>query len=620
MKKLLIVILTVLLLSGCETALPNEDKELVCTDTQTLIDDICIDNITVPTCTVDEELVNNVCEEIVVVNCVPGFSEVDGKCIKDTVDLTCEYDQIIENGICVDLAPDCIEGQVLENGLCIPKEDASTGPDYEYPDVEAFSGRNLVADECNHLENIGEWQPVWCDEFEYEGLPDTSLWNYDVGGHGWGNGESQYYTNADSDNVNVTDGLLTITAIKESYSSNQYTSARLVTKDKGDWLYGKIQVRAKLPSGVGTWPAIWMLPTDWKYGGWPKSGEIDIMEYVGYDKNRVHTTIHTGAYNHSIGTQVGVSKLIEDPENQFHVYEIEWEPGIIRTMINGTLWKTFEYDPEESFRVDNFMAWPFDEQFHLILNIAVGGAWGGAQGIDNDIFPQELIIDYVRVFQKDYAGMDESAPNDVTGYEMLQSGTSDAYIMWEKALDDVMVKEYKIFVDGNLFTTSSLNGYRIDSLDPNTTYNLEVVAVDFAGNESTATSYSFMTAEPSNHNDRIEAEDYSLMTGIETETTTDAGGGENIGWVDTGDTLSFNVDFTASGVFTTDLRISSPNGGTIDIFIDGVKVTTVTVQATGGWQNWQTATSTNFNVDAGSHILKLVFTSSGINLNYIEFN
>lgn len=141
-------------------------------------------------------------------------------------------------------------------------------------------------------------EPVWADEFNYTGEPDPAKWGYDIGGSGWGNNELQYYTNSRS-NSNVADGTLKITARKENVEGKEYSSARLVSKDKGDFLYGRFEIKAKLPTGRGTWPALWMLPTNWAYGGWPESGEIDIMEHVGYDQDRVHITVHTEAYNHS---------------------------------------------------------------------------------------------------------------------------------------------------------------------------------------------------------------------------------------------------------------------------------------------------------------------------------
>jgi beta-glucanase (GH16 family) len=235
--------------------------------------------------------------------------------------------------------------------------------------------------------------PEWVEEFTVDGLPDESKWAYDMGGNGWGNGEAQYYTKQDLKNVNIENGILRIIARKDSFNSNAYTSARLVTKSKADWLYGKFEIKAKLPKGRGTWPAIWMLPTANTYGTWPKSGEIDIMEHVGYDLNRVHFTVHTEAFNHTIGTQVGKNMIINDATEAFHVYKAEWTPYGIRGYFDDT--KVFEF----SNYGNGYRSWPFDQKFHLLLNIAVGGAWGGAQGIDNTVFPATMEVDYVKMYK-----------------------------------------------------------------------------------------------------------------------------------------------------------------------------------------------------------------------------
>ncbi len=235
---------------------------------------------------------------------------------------------------------------------------------------------------------------VWSDEFDYEGLPDTSRWNYDVGGHGFGNHEKQYYTAQDPDNAIVKGGYLIITARKENYQDNQYTSAKLTTQGKGDWQYGRVEVKAKLPSGRGTWPAIWMLPNVEPLQ-WPADGEIDIMEEVGYDPNNIHGTIHTEAYNHTKDTQRGKQILIKDAQQAFHVYAIEWTPEEIAWFIDDKKYHTFANEHTGKH------TWPFDKPFYLILNIAVGGDWGGAQGIDDSIWPQSMEVDYVRVFQQE---------------------------------------------------------------------------------------------------------------------------------------------------------------------------------------------------------------------------
>ncbi len=236
-------------------------------------------------------------------------------------------------------------------------------------------------------------KPVWSDEFEYSGLPDTSKWGYDTGGHGWGNNELQYYTGDDTNNAVVRDGNLIITARKQTKDSNNYTSARLISKMKGDWLYGRIEVRAKLAAGRGIWPAIWMLPTDWEYGGWPESGEIDIMENVGYMPDSVFGSVHTKSFNHVIGTQKTKGLFLNDLYTAFHVYAVEWDKEKIIFLVDG----------KEYFRFANTgkgpAEWPFDKRFHLLMNVAVGGNWGGQKGIDSTINTAAMSVDYVRVYK-----------------------------------------------------------------------------------------------------------------------------------------------------------------------------------------------------------------------------
>jgi beta-glucanase (GH16 family) len=240
------------------------------------------------------------------------------------------------------------------------------------------------------------WQfestPVWSDEFDYTGAPDPSKWGYDIGGSGWGNNELEYYTN-NTNNAKAENGKLLITAIKENYSGMNYTSARLVTNNKFDFLYGRVEVSAKLPAGRGTWPAIWMLPTDWAYGSWPKSGEIDIMEHVGYDPNNIHASIHTQDYNHTIGTQKTASMIVPTALTAFHKYRTDWTPYAVRTYYDDQLMFTFVNEGK------GFATWPFDKRFHLLLNLAIGGNWGGVQGVDTTIFPATMEIEYVRVYK-----------------------------------------------------------------------------------------------------------------------------------------------------------------------------------------------------------------------------
>ena len=244
-----------------------------------------------------------------------------------------------------------------------------------------------------------KWRLVWSDEFNYRGLPDPAKWSYDVGGHGWGNKELQYYSERRLENARVEKGVLVIEARRDRWQDHEYTSARLVSKGKGDWTYGRFEVKAKLPSGRGTWPAIWMLPTAKDYGGWPNGGEIDIMEHVGFDQGVIHASIHTKAYNHTIHTEKTARLNVKDVSSKFNVYAVEWTPDEIRGYVNNQQYFTFKNERLTNTTAD-FRQWPFDKPFHLLLNIAVGGNWGGAQGVDDSIWPQRMEIDYVRVYQR----------------------------------------------------------------------------------------------------------------------------------------------------------------------------------------------------------------------------
>lgn len=240
-----------------------------------------------------------------------------------------------------------------------------------------------------------KWKLAWSEEFNYTGLPDSSKWSFETKGnsYGWGNNEKQFYTSYDSSNAYVSNGALKITAHKKRMENKPYTSARLSSANKASFQYGKFEVRAKLPSGKGTWPAIWMLGNNISTTKWPDCGEIDIMEHVGYDKDSIHGTIHSAAYNHVIGTQKGKAIFIKDPYTAFHVYSILWTKDKMDFMVDGVVYNIIK---NEHLTVKE---WPFDQPFFFILNLAVGGNWGGKYGIDDTIFPAVIEIDYVRVYK-----------------------------------------------------------------------------------------------------------------------------------------------------------------------------------------------------------------------------
>jgi beta-glucanase (GH16 family) len=254
---------------------------------------------------------------------------------------------------------------------------------------------------CSHSKKItvpAGWSLIWNDEFNKKGLPDSSKWKMDVGGHGWGNNEKQFYVEKSVENAYVKVGILHIVALKKDYEKSNYTSAKLITYQKFALQYGKVEVMAKLPKGKGTWPAIWMLPESLrkKEEKWPLCGEIDIMEHVGKDPNVVHTSLHTELYNHMKHTQLSHYDTIQNVFDNFHKYGIEWTKEAITFFIDDKLF--FTSAKGQDGRIATNEGWPFDKPYYLILNLAIGGNWGGE--IDNSIFPCEMQIDYVRVYKK----------------------------------------------------------------------------------------------------------------------------------------------------------------------------------------------------------------------------
>jgi beta-glucanase (GH16 family) len=244
---------------------------------------------------------------------------------------------------------------------------------------------------------------VWSDEFDVPGLPDTTKWSYDVerNSAGWYNNELQYYANARAENSGVVGGMLQIAARREDlatlefpdWSGQRYSSARLITRGKAAWTYGFIEVRAKLPCGRGTWPAIWTLSAP-PEGRWPDDGEIDIMEHVGFDPGVVHGTVHTAGYNHTRGNHRSAQASLPDVCTQFHRYQMHWTATRITVGIDDR--NFYQYSNDGSGNAE----WPFDSPQYLILNVAVGGDWGGQQGVNDAVFPATFEIDYVRVYQR----------------------------------------------------------------------------------------------------------------------------------------------------------------------------------------------------------------------------
>ena len=233
---------------------------------------------------------------------------------------------------------------------------------------------------------------VWCDNFDQRQTIDASCWSFETGYVR--NNERQYYTQSRPQNCRILNNQLVIEARREAYRGYGYTSASVTTKNKKSFLYGRLVIRAKFPTGRGIWPAIWTLGCNIDSVGWPMCGEIDVMENVGYDPLRVHANIHTGAFNHETESNLGSSIILNNPTTTFHDYSIEWSDTKIEFFVDEHKYFTFQKDKDYSAA-----QWPFDEPHYLILNLAVGGFWGGKEGVDDTIFPQQFVIDSVKYYQ-----------------------------------------------------------------------------------------------------------------------------------------------------------------------------------------------------------------------------
>jgi beta-glucanase (GH16 family) len=242
-------------------------------------------------------------------------------------------------------------------------------------------------------QTIPGWELVWNDEFSQAdgSAPDPTKWGHDIGGSGWGNSELQYYTSR-TNNARIEGGHLVLEALEEAYGERDYTSARLLTKHKSDWNYGRMEARLKVPRGQGLWPAFWMLGTNISTVGWPRCGEIDIMENIGREPRIVHGTVHGPGYSGGEGVG-GPHTAAADLADEFHVYAVEWETNVIRWYYDDVHY--FSVTPENLGE----SAWVFDHPHFILLNVAVGGGWPGNPD-KSTLFPQQMRVDYVRVYAR----------------------------------------------------------------------------------------------------------------------------------------------------------------------------------------------------------------------------
>jgi beta-glucanase (GH16 family) len=484
---------------------------------------------------------------------------------------------------------------------------------------------------------------VWSDEFDGTEV-DTSKWTFMLGDGtayglppGWGNNELEYYQ---AENATVAGGYLTITAREESVGDRDYTSARMRSLGKGDWTFGRMEMRAKMPIGPGMWPAFWMLPSDSVYGTWAASGEIDIVEYIGSQPYRILGTIHYGnVWPWNVYSSTNYFLPTGTFNDDFHVFAVEWELGEIRWYVDDILFatRTNWYSTGGPFPA------PFDVDFHLLLNLAVGGNLPGPPNAATE-FPQEYVIDYVRVYQvppgvaitSPTAG-DVIAPGD--DLTITASVTDDGAIQLVEFLQDKAVLGEDMSPPYELTVRGVAAGC----------YTLRARAWDAGGRSETSTPVAIEVGAgcpqapyrmtPAAVPGTIEAEDYDLggqgvayddaepnnnggayraAEGVDLESTTDAGSGFNVGWTVPGEWTEYTVD-AAAGTYDVEVRIASAaSGGTLHLEFDGVdKTGPITFDGTGGWQNWTTVGVLDVPLDAGVQTMRLSIDAGGFNVNKI---
>ncbi len=495
------------------------------------------------------------------------------------------------------------------------------------------------------------WSLVWSDEFNGTSL-NTGDWNYDIGTGcpslcGWGNNELEYYR---AENVAVSGGNLVITSRAESFGGAGFTSGRITTKNKQTFLYGRVEMRARIPTGGGMWPAFWMLPQDAVYGVWAASGEIDIMEAAN-STTSVGGTIHYGGSwpnnTYSGGSySLGGANFADD----FHIYAIEWEPDAIRWYVDGVLYYTRTSSQWYSDGAPTNPRAPFDQDFYIVLNAAVGGNYTGctSSGCITASFPQQFLVDYVRVYE------------DIANTPPLVTITGPASGSVLPA-GDVTIDVTASDPDGSIARVDFYDGFTYLGEDttapysfvwtsvPDGCYHLVARAIDnLGGFETDAVDITVGTGcgqvpylgsafvLPT----KIEAEDfdaggegvayhdvdagnnggqYRPAEGVDIEVCGDTGGGYDIGWLAPGEWLEYTISVPTAGDYTFDVRIASlSTGGSFHLAFDGNDQTgPVAVPVTGGWQAWTTVSATA-TLAAGTQVMRLTADTDGFNVNYFD--
>ena len=459
------------------------------------------------------------------------------------------------------------------------------------------------------FEGNPNWTMIFSDEFNADGLPDRTKWTVDAKPKGWINGEQQVYTDTSHDNARVRNGNLVITGKKDfpnGTTTEPWSSARLITQNKMDFLYGKVEVRAKLPKARGSWPAIWLMPTGSAYGAWPRSGEIDILEHVGNNLGKAMSTVHTQNNNWTNGGHLTGLRTIPDVHTNYHVYALEWSPDSLR----------FTYDSVHVYTYVNpqtdWKDWPFDQKFHVILNVAIGGGMGGSI-VEGD-WPDSMNVDYVRVFQK---GLGTPVPDTVIvtpANQLVLAGESRQYTA--KVLDQnghvmALTPQWSVSGAGNTITASGLA-----TLDTSGVITATAILDSISVSGSAYVNVRVPNYKPVPA--RIEAEAFDNSNSCCTEPTQDTSGTVNVSYIGRGTWFEYDIDVPDTNKYRLQLRAAVSSATSVNLLRDTALLAVVNLPATGGWQKWVTVSSPKFRLKKGRQTIRIHCNSDGWNFNWLR--
>jgi beta-glucanase (GH16 family) len=480
------------------------------------------------------------------------------------------------------------------------------GTELQNPNVSVYAAKGTVVFDGNP-----NWTMIYNDEFNVNGLPDPTKWTIDARPKGWINNEQQVYTDATRDNARVRNGNLVITGKKDFPTGDPnapWSSARVVSLGKMEFLYGKAEMRAKLPRARGSWPAFWLMPVTSAYGQWPKSGEIDILEHVGNNFGKAMCAVHVENKNWTNGGNLGGNQIMPDVDTVYHTYGLEWSPDSLRFTHDGVGFYTY-VNPKTDWK-----DWPFDKSFYVILNIAIGGGMGGA--ITDADWPDSMQVDYVRIYQKGLGTpvLDsiQITPADVS----VLPGKTQQFTA--KILDqnghvmNGITPTWTITGAGNIITGTGLAAIQSSG----------VVTASATHDSITLSGSSFFNVRPTNYKPipaRIEAEAFDNSNAWRTENTADTSGVLNVSYIANGSWFEYDIDVPDSSAYRIRFRVAANNASSVDIRIDDSILTTAQIPATGGWQTWKTVVTAPIVFGPGQKTIRITSSSSGWNFNWLQF-